>query len=143
MHGLQRLEYRGYDSAGLVVFDETQGMHKQKSVGKVASLSDKIAKYKAGLPDAHKSSYGIAHTRRATHGGVTEENCHPHTSNNGKVHLVHNGIIENYVKLRKKLEAAGYTFYSETDTEVIANLVQYHWSGDLSQAVHKTVEEIR
>ncbi|MCU7882550.1 MAG: glutamine--fructose-6-phosphate transaminase (isomerizing) [Candidatus Thiodiazotropha sp. (ex Lucinoma aequizonata)] len=116
MEGLKRLEYRGYDSAGVAVLDEHQHIQRFRSVGKVASLKDLID------GAALSSKLGIAHTRWATHGMPAERNAHPHMSGE-RVAIVHNGIIENYAGLREELSAKGYTFTSETDTEVIAHLL--------------------
>jgi glucosamine--fructose-6-phosphate aminotransferase (isomerizing) len=116
MEGLKRLEYRGYDSAGVAVLDQRQHIQRIRSVGKVAVLKDLIDKA------ALSSNLGIAHTRWATHGMPAERNAHPHMSGE-RVAIVHNGIIENYADLREELTAKGYTFTSETDTEVIAHLL--------------------
>ncbi|MEW8460673.1 MAG: glutamine--fructose-6-phosphate transaminase (isomerizing) [Candidatus Thiodiazotropha endolucinida] len=116
MEGLKRLEYRGYDSAGVAVLDECQHIQRIRSVGKVAALKDLID------GAALSSSLGIAHTRWATHGMPAERNAHPHMSGE-RVAIVHNGIIENYADLRQDLSAKGFTFTSETDTEVIAHLL--------------------
>ena len=130
LHGLQRLEYRGYDSAGMFVGNATGEWYCWKAVGKVSQLAKKIQSEKS-----IDATYGIAHTRWASHGGVTEANCHPHTSNDGKIFVVHNGIIENYKKLKSELEQKWYIFSSETDTEVIANLLQEEWMGNLQETV--------
>ncbi|MES9973457.1 glutamine--fructose-6-phosphate transaminase (isomerizing) [Candidatus Thiodiazotropha sp. LNASS1] len=116
MEGLKRLEYRGYDSAGVAVLDERQHIQRIRSVGKVAALKDLID------GAALSSSLGIAHTRWATHGMPAERNAHPHMSGE-RVAIVHNGIIENYADLRQDLSTKGFTFTSETDTEVIAHLL--------------------
>ncbi|MEW8164766.1 MAG: glutamine--fructose-6-phosphate transaminase (isomerizing), partial [Candidatus Thiodiazotropha endolucinida] len=116
MEGLKRLEYRGYDSAGVAVLDKRQHIQRIRSVGKVAALKDLID------GAALSSSLGIAHTRWATHGMPAERNAHPHMSGE-RVAIVHNGIIENYADLRQDLSAKGFTFTSETDTEVIAHLL--------------------
>ncbi|MEW8230711.1 MAG: glutamine--fructose-6-phosphate transaminase (isomerizing) [Candidatus Thiodiazotropha endolucinida] len=116
MEGLKRLEYRGYDSAGVAVLDKRQHIQRIRSVGKVAALKDLID------GAALSSSLGIAHTRWATHGMPAERNAHPHMSGE-RVAIVHNGIIENYADLRQNLSAKGFTFTSETDTEVIAHLL--------------------
>jgi glucosamine--fructose-6-phosphate aminotransferase (isomerizing) len=116
MEGLQRLEYRGYDSAGVAVLDKGHDIQRIRSVGKVAALKDLIDN--ASL----SSNLGIAHTRWATHGMPAERNAHPHMSGE-RVAIVHNGIIENYAELRQELSAKGFTFTSETDTEVIAHLL--------------------
>jgi glucosamine--fructose-6-phosphate aminotransferase (isomerizing) len=121
LEGLKRLEYRGYDSAGLAVL-QPGGLALVRSVGRVAALSK--------LASARKltGTTGICHTRWATHGGVTEANAHPHVSSDGRIALVHNGVIENYVAIKKFLLTKGYTFSSETDTEVLCNLIAYHYA---------------
>lgn len=139
LHGLQKLEYRGYDSAGIFVGDSLWNTALWRAVGKVANLAGKVTNiehWKFQTTDVENNTYyGIAHTRRATHGGVTELNCHPHTSNDGKIFVVHNGIIENYRKLKLELEQKWYTFMSATDTEIIANLLQEEWTGNLKETV--------
>ncbi|MFP4429973.1 MAG: glutamine--fructose-6-phosphate transaminase (isomerizing) [Spirochaetota bacterium] len=127
IEGLKRLEYRGYDSAGICVGD-TGALTVIKSSGKIADLDVRV-------PAELSGHYGIGHTRWATHGEVNDINAHPHVDNSGKVALVHNGIIENYQSLKEKLEEQGYVFQSETDTEVIAFLVADLYDGDLEQAV--------
>jgi glucosamine--fructose-6-phosphate aminotransferase (isomerizing) len=119
LEGLKRLEYRGYDSAGLAVLQEG-AVSLVKSVGRVANL----AKLASGR--RLSGTTGISHTRWATHGGVTDANAHPHLSSDGQVVLVHNGVIENYIAIKKFLLTKGYVFASETDTEVLANLIAYH-----------------
>ena len=117
LEGLQRLEYRGYDSAGMAVIPIGHStIDLRRKVGKVKELAEDL-RCKAVL-----GTIGIAHTRWATHGKPSERNAHPHISNE-RIALVHNGIIENYVELRERLQTAGYTFKSETDTEVIAHLI--------------------
>ncbi|HET7832902.1 MAG TPA: glutamine--fructose-6-phosphate transaminase (isomerizing) [Gallionella sp.] len=118
LEGLQRLEYRGYDSAGLVVVRDTQ-FERVRSIGRVADLKEKSA--------ATQGQLGIAHTRWATHGAPSERNAHPHLSNN-LIAVVHNGIIENYETLRNRLTGEGYEFSSDTDTEVIAHLIHSHYA---------------
>ncbi|MCX7054304.1 MAG: glutamine--fructose-6-phosphate transaminase (isomerizing) [Proteobacteria bacterium] len=137
IEGLRRLEYRGYDSAGVAVLDGTGTIKRLRAVGKVRMLQDAL--------DADPTSglLGIAHTRWATHGVPSERNAHPHISRDG-IALVHNGIIENHEELRAELQAAGYEFTSETDTEVIAHRVHYHLqkTADLFKAVRATVAEL-
>ncbi len=117
IEGLRRLEYRGYDSAGLAVVDNEKNMLRLREVGKVQVLADKVDKQQV------LGGTGIAHTRWATHGEPNEKNAHPHISD--YIAVVHNGIIENYEELRVQLIELGYQFISDTDTEVIAHLV--HW----------------
>lgn len=137
MHGLQRLEYRGYDSAGMAIGDETH-IRLTKAVGKVANLWIKIEK-----DTTIWWNRWIAHTRWATHGWVTETNCHPHVSNDGSIYVVHNWIIENYAKLRGELHDKWYTFSSETDTEVVANLIQDLRTWDLWETIDLAVQKCR
>lgn len=111
-----------------------------KAVGKVANLSHKLRE--ALVPD-QEWTFGIAHTRWATHGGVSEENTHPHYSMHQQFYVVHNGIIENYYQLKQTLEAKGYQFYGQTDTEVIANLLEDLWDGNLLSTVKQMLSKIR
>ena len=138
IHGLERLEYRGYDSAWMYVFDRSGKAIKERAVWKVSQLSNKVQE----IEDRTYNRW-IAHTRWATHGGVTQSNTHPHTSNNGKWTIVHNGIVENYAKLKKELIAKWYTFSSETDTEVVANLLQEHDTWDMLKTAQKIQTVIR
>ena len=135
IEGLRRLEYRGYDSAGVAVVREDGSIGLSRTVGKVAGLSEKLEK------DPLFGNIGVAHTRWATHGGVTEANAHPHLSGN-RVAVIHNGIIENFQPIKDEMLAKGYEFHSETDTEVAAHLVHdYLQQGlDLVEAVGKAVE---
>jgi glutamine---fructose-6-phosphate transaminase (isomerizing) len=136
MEGLRRLEYRGYDSAGLAVIENGM-VERRRRLGKVAELENELENFSAAGP------IGIAHTRWARHGVPSRENAHPHMSN-GSVAIVHNGIIENHEVLKAKLSKAGYTFTSDTDTEVIAHLIHQHMQADpdLETAVRKTVAEL-
>jgi len=135
IEGLKRLEYRGYDSAGLAV-QEGDHVDFYRAVGKIVELEKKTE----GLDI--KGNSGIAHTRWATHGEPTEENAHPHRDQDGNVFVIHNGIIENYQALKKKLIKSGITFSSETDTEVLAHLIALDFDGDLNEAVRKTMSKV-
>ena len=130
--GLKKLEYRGYDSSGVALIDNGT-IKSVKASGKIKELEDKLK------VDPPKGTIGIAHTRWATHGAPTVENAHPHTSYNGKISIVHNGIIENYASLKTKLIADGVKFNSETDTEVLAHLIAHFYNGDLKTAVIKAL----
>ncbi|RUO33632.1 glutamine--fructose-6-phosphate transaminase (isomerizing) [Aliidiomarina soli] len=136
LEGLRRLEYRGYDSAGMALLND-QGLTKVRRVGKVKELADAVER------DGINGHVGIAHTRWATHGGVTEANAHPHVSS-GSLAVVHNGIIENHESLRTKLQALGYEFESQTDTEVIAHLVHHELksAANLLKAVQTAVSQL-
>ncbi|MBB5864254.1 glucosamine--fructose-6-phosphate aminotransferase (isomerizing) [Xanthomonas arboricola] len=135
IEGLKRLEYRGYDSSGIAVLDGAQ-VRRVRRTGRVAEMAQ------AAQAEQFGATLGIGHTRWATHGGVTEANAHPHIS--AGVALVHNGIIENHEQQREKLRALGYTFESQTDTEVIAHLIHHHLAdaGDLLSALQRTVKEL-
>lgn len=139
IHWLERLEYRGYDSAGLLVGNEKGEIKLVRAVGKVSSLANKVAKEIW----EEEYTFWIAHTRRATHGGVTEENTHPHYDMKKHFYLVHNGIIENYHKLKQDLLAKWYHFYGQTDSEVIANLLEDNRNGDFMKTVEKVLGMIR
>ena len=132
LEGLKKLEYRGYDSAGIAVVQD-RCIAISKVTGRIAGLVEKTEDGRL-LPGAT----GIGHTRWATHGAPTEPNAHPHTSNDGRFAVVHNGIIENYLELREELTRKGYHFESETDTEVVVHLVEMYYKGDLKQAVMRT-----
>ena len=137
LEGLKKLEYRGYDSAGIAVMKDGT-IAVSKVTGRIAGLEEKT-KNGALLP----GTTGIGHTRWATHGAPTEPNAHPHTSNDGRFAVVHNGIIENYLELRQELMAKGYRFESETDTEVVVHLVEMYYQGDLMKAVMQTSARLR
>ena len=136
--GLKKLEYRGYDSAGVAVTAEN-GILVRKQSGKVSGLSDLVKDEAQLLNQAHS---GIAHTRWATHGPPTTLNAHPHEGNESRVVLVHNGIIENHNSLRDRFKANGHTFKSETDSEVLAHLVESNYKGDLLDAVKVSLKEV-
>lgn len=136
LDGLKKLEYRGYDSAGIAVLGE-KGIHMVKASGMIKNLDAKI-KGGAALP----GHAGIGHTRWATHGEPTDVNAHPHMSNDNKFAVVHNGIIENYAQLREELKGQGFQFKSETDTEVIVHLMDMYYEGDLKKAVLKTISRL-
>src|SRR3954464_939956 len=138
--GLKRLEYRGYDSAGIAVCGNGEGLQIRRAEGKLRNLEEVIRLKPLD------GTYGIGHTRWATHGRPTEENAHPHRDCTGRVVVVHNGIIENYVVLKRKLIEEGHKFTTETDTEVIAHMVEKYLAASngkrisLEDAVRKTVK---
>ncbi|MFB3922744.1 MAG: glutamine--fructose-6-phosphate transaminase (isomerizing) [Terriglobia bacterium] len=135
VEGLKRLEYRGYDSSGIAILNSPP--YLCKAVGKVAALEQRVWK------DTPGGSVGIAHTRWATHGKPTEPNAHPHQDCSGQLFLVHNGIIENYLALKKRLSAAGHHFRSETDTEVLAHLIEEAYQGNIETAVQKALLHVQ
>ncbi|MBV9293942.1 MAG: glutamine--fructose-6-phosphate transaminase (isomerizing), partial [Acidobacteriaceae bacterium] len=134
--GLRRLEYRGYDSAGVAVLSEEKCLEVRRASGKLRNLEEAIrSKPLSG-------AYGIGHTRWATHGRPTEENAHPHRDCKGEIVVVHNGIVENYLALRKQLTAEGHKFKTETDTEVVAHLIEKYFKGNLEDAVRTALKQI-
>ncbi|MDX6625073.1 MAG: hypothetical protein QOE56_62 [Solirubrobacterales bacterium] len=143
LSGLEKLEYRGYDSAGLSLLDEGE-VASVHAVGNLANLREAVAgRADNGAGPLPPAAIGIAHTRWATHGRVTEENAHPHDDSSGKVHIVLNGIVENHTDLRKRLQAVGEVFTSDTDAEVVAHLIASHYDGDLAAAVRASYAELR
>lgn len=143
IEGLKRLEYRGYDSAGVAVLQSNR-FNVAKKIGRVSNLEKEAARHKL------TGSCGIGHTRWATHGGVTDENAHPHVSSDGRIALIHNGVIENFTSMKKFLLGKGYTFKSETDTEALCNLIAYHYAKEpeiagesrLLESVRKTLRHV-
>ncbi|WP_346896730.1 glutamine--fructose-6-phosphate transaminase (isomerizing) [Clostridium sp. UBA7503] len=135
IEGLSKLEYRGYDSAGVSILNE-KGIDLTKCKGRLANLEEKLEE------DPIKGHIGIGHTRWATHGKPSDLNSHPHTNGDGTISVVHNGIIENYMELREWLMEKGYEFKSETDTEVIPNLVDFYYKGDLLKAVMEVTKKL-
>ncbi len=136
LDGLSRLEYRGYDSAGIAVYSENE-LNIKKSRGRLSVLSE--------MTDNGKSVFGtmgIGHTRWATHGEPSDVNSHPHISSSGRFSVVHNGIIENYIPLKKKLMKKGIEFLSETDTEVVAHLFEYYYNGDIVDTLIKVIDRV-
>ncbi len=138
LDGLRRLEYRGYDSAGIAVVNRDGKVELRRAPGKLHNLEEVVRQ------SPIDGSYGIGHTRWATHGRPTEENAHPHRDCTGQIVVVHNGIVENYVELKRQLEREGHKFVTETDTEIIAHLVEKHMAsgGPLEDAVRKTVKQL-
>ena len=138
LDGLSRLEYRGYDSAGLAVYDAEKGLQVVRAKGRLQVLRD-LTREGQDVPGL----MGVGHTRWATHGAPNDVNSHPQVSQSGRMAVVHNGIIENYAKLKKFLESKGVQFVSETDTEVVAQLLDYYYKGDLLDAVSKVLHRIQ
>jgi len=136
LEGLRRLEYRGYDSAGMVT-GTGNTLHLRKKAGRIAELT------KAVHADPAPGHFGISHTRWATHGGATDRNAHPHIDATGTIAVVHNGVIENYMSLKHKLQADGIEFRSDTDTEVLAHLISRYYQGDLMQAVRFALDFVK
>src|SRR5690349_14805495 len=137
--GLRKLEYRGYDSAGIAVVNEAHDLEIRRAEGKLRNLEETIRL------SPLDGTYGIGHTRWATHGRPTEENAHPHRDCTGRVVVVHNGIIENYLQLKERLRKSDHRFVTETDTEIIAHSIEEHLKRDKSfeEAVRSTVAELR
>jgi glucosamine--fructose-6-phosphate aminotransferase (isomerizing) len=135
LEGLKKLEYRGYDSAGVAVYTD-KGLEVKKSKGRIANLENKLGETPL------RGTIGIGHTRWATHGKPSDVNSHPHTDNSFKFSVVHNGIIENYIALKEELSAKGHHFVSETDTEVISHLIADAYEGDIVKAVQKAVRQM-
>src|SRR5512146_450074 len=136
IEGLRRLEYRGYDSAGIALVDEEGDLFVEKKAGKLVNLTTAIADR---TPHA---AMGLAHTRWATHGRPNDLNAHPHVDCTGKITVIHNGIIENFRELRDGLESRGHVLASETDTEAIAHLVEEAYAGDLADAVRAALRQL-
>src|SRR5258707_4356993 len=137
--GMRKLEYRGYDSSGIAVVDESHHLQIRRAKGKLRNIEEALR---------HKpldGTYGVGHTRWATHGRPTEENAHPHRDCTGRLVVVHNGIIENYLQLKDELRKKDHQFVTETDTEIIAHLIEEHLKAGASfeDAVRKTVTELR
>lgn len=136
LDGLSKLEYRGYDSAGIAVYDG-EHIQTQKSIGRLKVLSE-LTHDGATMP----GTVGIGHTRWATHGAPSKENAHPHFNQDETIAVVHNGIIENYLKMKKYLEKKDYHFVSDTDTEVVAHLLDYYYKGDPIEAITKVMHRV-
>ena len=138
LDALRRLEYRGYDSAGIAVIDSAGVLVGSKAEGKLSRLAERL-----NNGEALSGVVGVGHTRWATHGAPSDANAHPHLDCRGRIAVVHNGIIENYAPLRARLLELGHVFRSETDTEVLAHLIELHYDGDLEEAVRRTLPEVR
>jgi glucosamine--fructose-6-phosphate aminotransferase (isomerizing) len=138
LDALGRLEYRGYDSAGIAVIDASGSLAGSKAEGKLSRLAERLAN---GSPLS--GVVGVGHTRWATHGAPSDANAHPHLDCRGRIAVVHNGIVENYSSLRARLIELGHVFSSQTDTEVLAHLIELHYDGNLEEAVRRTVHEVR
>lgn len=138
LEGLSRLEYRGYDSTGVAVYDPEKGLQVRKAKGRLQVLADQL-QGGAALP----GTMGMGHTRWATHGVPSDANSHPHVSTNGRFAVIHNGIVENYMEIKEYLMGQGYTFASQTDTEVVAQLLDHLYNGNLLETVGKMLHRIR
>ena len=142
--GLEKLEYRGYDSAGVSVIEDGR-IDSVRAVGNLANLRAAVAEHdgRGGVAvAAAAATTGVAHTRWATHGRVTEENAHPHGDCSDRIHIVLNGIVENHATLRRELEAEGHVFSSETDAEIVAHLIERSYEGDMAAAVRACLRAI-
>ena len=148
IHGLSKLEYRGYDSAGISLLEDGH-IESVRAVGNLQNLRDAVAADDLANGDggvavaAPPATIGLAHTRWATHGRVTEENAHPHGDCSDAVHIVLNGIVENHSELRAELRDEGHVFSSETDAEIVAHLIEKHYDGDLTDAVRAAFADLR
>jgi glucosamine--fructose-6-phosphate aminotransferase (isomerizing) len=136
LEGLRRLEYRGYDSAGLAVYCDDTQVAVRRAKGKLRNLEDTVRM------NPVDGTFGIGHTRWATHGRPTEENAHPHRDCHGDIVVVHNGIVENYLQLKHQLEAEGHVFKTETDTEIIAHLVEKYFKGNLEESIRASIRDL-
>src|SRR5215210_6236290 len=146
--GLEKLEYRGYDSAGISLLSDGH-IDSVRAVGNLANLREAVGLSDNGDGDgavavaAPPATIGLAHTRWATHGRVTEENAHPHGDCSDSVHIVLNGIVENHAELRRELADDGHRFSSETDAEIVSHLIEEHYDGDLTKAVRDAFADLR
>ena len=143
--GLEKLEYRGYDSAGISLLADGQ-IDSVRAVGNLANLRSELGMEAGGggvAVAAPPATIGLAHTRWATHGRVTEENAHPHGDCSDDIHIVLNGIVENHAELRRELVAQGHVFSSETDAEIVAHLIERNYDGDFTEAVRASFAELR
>ena len=144
--GLEKLEYRGYDSAGVSVISDG-AIDSVRAVGNLANLREAVESHAAdgggSVVAAPPAKIGLGHTRWATHGRVTEENAHPHGDCEDEIHIVLNGIIENHAELRRDLRAEGHEFTSETDAEIVSHLIERHYDGDLTEAVRRAFDDLR
>src|ERR1700724_3741811 len=139
IEGLRKLEYRGYDSAGIAVVTKDGKLEVRRAAGKLRNLEEVLQK------SPIEGTYGIGHPRWATHGRPTEENAHPHRDCSGQIVVVHNGIIENYLELKHQLQSEGHKFVTETDTEIVAHLVEKNTQGGvcLEEAVRQSLKQLR